>query len=216
MKKALSIIVVLVFLIGTAFLPPLIKSDGGTPYIDAVDIRVADSGALLTATEVESALPEIIGLIPDNITDLTISSTVNFNTNRITGLANAQVSSDAVNKTQLDSVGTIVGNYHSLDLIAGVDGDTIVLDTEETLLVLDGGVGDPATFYIDGSNIASGSKVFIKYGGFSSGATLDRDDDNDPGNFLATGTTSGSTTLVFTGTGTAMLLKSGATWYQMY
>lgn len=157
-----------------------------------------------------------LGDVPDNITDLTISSTVDFSSNRITGLANAQVSSDAVNKTQLDSLGTVLNNSHALDIIAGTDGDTIVLDTRETLLVLDGALGDPATFYIDGSALSSGAKLYIKYGGFSGNATIDRDDDNDPGNFLGVSTTSGSTTLTYSGTGFSCLLKSGATWYEMY
>lgn len=158
---------------------------------------------------IDTQLGTITALIPDNIADLTISADVDIDNNKIVNLSPGTTSTDAA------TYGQLTGS-HALALVAGTNGDTITLTNRETLLILDGALADPATFYIDGSGLSSGAKIYIKYAGFTGNATLDRDDDNDPGNFSASGSSSGTTTLTYTGVGTSMLLKAGATWYQMY
>jgi hypothetical protein len=197
----------------------------GTDDQTASEVSVAASPANYTAgsANVESHLSGIdtkVGTIeasiPDNITDLTISSTVDFDDNKITGVSNAEISSDAINKEQLDSLGTLVNNSHTLAIAAPSNGDTVTLTSRETLIVMDDTFADPATIYLDGSALSSGAKIYIKYGTYSSGLTVDRDDDNDPGNFVETGSKTGATSINVTGTGFLGFLKSGATWYQMY
>lgn len=175
----------------------------------ATETTYDNSTSGLVATNVKSAIDETVGLIPDNIADLTISADVDIDNNKIVNLSPGTTSTDAA------TYGQLTGS-HALALVAGTNGDTITLTNRETLLILDGALADPATFYIDGSGLSSGAKIYIKYAGFTGNATLDRDDDNDPGNFSASGSSSGTTTLTYTGVGTSMLLKSGATWYQMY
>lgn len=112
-------------------------------------------------------------------------------------------------------LGTITSS-HALGLLAPANGDSITLTNRETLIVLEDIFADPTTIYLDGSGLLNGSKIYIKYGNFSTGATIDRDDDNDPGNFIQSGSTSGSSSVGFTGTGFSAFIKSGSTWYQMY
>lgn len=184
-------------------------SFGNKPSYTSSEITYDNAISGLTATNAKAAIDETVAAIPDNIADLTISADVDLSSQKITNLSNGTASTDAVNKSQLDAA-------NSFTTVAPSNGDTIVLTNTETLIVVDGTLADPATFYIDGSSLPSRSKVYIKYGNFSGNATFDRDDDNDPGNFVATGSTSGTTTLTYTGTGFSAWIKSGATWYEMY
>lgn len=116
----------------------------------------------------------------------------------------------------LSGLDTQLSSDHVLAIAAPSNGDTVTLTSRETLVVMQDIFADPATIYLDGSALASGAKVYVKYGDYSSGLTIDRDDDNDPGNFIETGATSGSTSVGFTGIGFSAFIKSGSSWYQMY
>jgi hypothetical protein len=190
-------------------------TDAGSDDQTAAEVTYDNTTSGLTATDVKAAIDEVTAAIPDNISDLTISSTVDFDNNRITGVANAEVDADAVNKEQLDSLGTIVSDLHSLDFQVVADGDTLVLTNEKTLVLMDGSLSD-IDAYIDGSAVSSGSLIYIKFGNTSTDVTLNRDATNDPGNFIAESSLSTASTLNLAGDGMTTLLKYGATWYQLH
>lgn len=180
----------------------------GTPLAGS-NITYDNTTSGLAATNVKTAIDETVGLIPDNISDLTISADIDASDEKIINLSPGTASTDAA------TYGQLTGS-HALAIAAPSNGDTVTLTNRETFIFMQDIFADPATIYLDGSALSGGAKIYIKYGNFSTGLTIDRDDDNDPGNFVETGSTSGSTSVSFTGIGFSTFIKSGSTWYQMY
>lgn len=176
----------------------------------AAEVTYSNGTSGLTATDVQAAIDETVAAIPDNITDLTISSDVSFASNKITNLAPGTADTDAINKSQLDTLTETL-------TLAPSNGDTIVLTHKEQFVVMDGTLGDPATIYFDGSGVPVGTKIYLIYDNYSTGLTLDRDDDADNGNFLQSGGAGASETLSLNGSGETFLIKlSSSSWKQMY
>lgn len=72
----------------------------------AAEVSYDNSTSGLTATNVKTAIDETVGLIPDNISDLTISADVDVNNNKLTNVTPGTTDGDAATWEQVDTIST--------------------------------------------------------------------------------------------------------------